>query len=72
MEMMNFLTEFFREATRINGSGFGGADEHRRILKAMKRKNGDEAGRLMEAHILRWNQMNPNKESDDPADDSHG
>lgn len=54
IEMVSFLGQFFSEASRIKGSSFGGADDHKKILDALRRKDADEAGRLMDAHIKTW------------------
>jgi DNA-binding FadR family transcriptional regulator len=57
IELMSFLAQFFQEASRLKGSRFGGVDEHREVIAAIKQKNAKEAGRLMEEHIRRWNQV---------------
>ncbi len=57
MELMSFLAQFFQEARRLKGSRFGGVDEHRAVIAAIKRKDAKEAGRLMEEHVKRWNQV---------------
>ncbi|MCC6424764.1 MAG: FadR family transcriptional regulator [Phycisphaerales bacterium] len=55
VEMMSFLTRFFKEGEQLRGSQFGGAEDHRKILEALKQRDGQEAGRLMKEHINLWN-----------------
>lgn len=62
IELMSFLNRFFQEARRFKGERFGGADGHRQILDALQRGDGQEAGRLMEEHLRRWNQMSAREE----------
>lgn len=54
IEMTSFLTHFFREGRRLKGRQFGGAEGHRQIVEALKRRDGKEAGRLMREHLKRW------------------